>query len=123
MVNWVTLVLAANEKALTTRDWTVKELCENFVILRPDKGGGIVLMNRTDYNKKIEFLFSDKKKFKVLQEDPTPTRLKSLQSYLLTLKNRGEITAEIYKRIRPSNAKPARAHGLPKTHIDSIVYS
>ena len=44
----------------------VKELCENFVILRPDKGGGIVLMNRTDYNNKIEFLFSDKKKFKVL---------------------------------------------------------
>ena len=29
---------------------------------------------------------------------------------------RGELDKESYKNIRPRNAKPARAHGLPKIH-------
>ena len=94
----------------------IKELCENNVILQPDKGGGVVLMKKSDYVDKIEHLFSDRQKFKTIPTDPTPTRLNSLQRYLKKLEKREEITEEIYKKIRPMNAQPARAHGLPKTH-------
>ena len=33
----------------------VKDLCNEFVILQPDKGGGIVLLNKTNY---IEILYT-----------------------------------------------------------------
>ena len=64
----------------------------------------------------LDELFSNRSKFSVLQEDPTMTCLATLQSYLLNLKNRNEISEEIYNNIRLRNAIIARAHGLPKVH-------
>ena len=61
-------------------------------------------------------LFADSTKFKKIDSDPTHTRLRTLQRYLNTIKKRGEINADDHKLMRPKNAKPARAHGLPKTH-------
>ena len=48
-------------------------------------------------------------------------RLLSLQNFLLKLKNRNEFSELIYKQIRPQNAKPGRAHALPKIHKDYDV--
>ena len=70
----------------------------------------------------MESLFSDTKKFKKIVSDPTYTRLKTIQRYLKTLNNRGEISDEEYKAMRPQNAKPARAHGLPKIHKNSVIF-
>ena len=49
-------------------------------------------------------------------DDNTITQLSTLQNYLRTIYNRGEITVDEYNTIRPQSTKPARAHGLPKTH-------
>ncbi len=59
----------------------------NFSILKPDKGNGIVVMNRSDYLTSVEGLFSDSSKFKQIPVDPTPSRLSSLQNYLSKLFN------------------------------------
>ena len=40
----------------------------------------------------------------------------TLQNYLQNLCNRGEISKAEFDQIRPNNAKPARAHGLPKIY-------
>ena len=40
----------------------------------------------------------------------------TLQNYLRNLCNRGEISKVEFDQMRPKNAKPARAHGLPKIH-------
>ena len=64
----------------------------------------------------MESLFADRKKLKIVTDDPTPARLKSLQGYLRKLLNRNKLSKEEYNTIRPQNAKPARAHGLPKIH-------
>ena len=40
----------------------------------------------------------------------------TLQNYLRNLCNRGEISKTEFDQMRPNNAKPARAHGLPKIH-------
>ena len=61
---------------------TIKNLRKTLVIMKPDKGNGIVLLNEDDYTKSMEHLFSDKNKFKQLDSDPTLTRLSSLQSYV-----------------------------------------
>ena len=61
-------------------------------------------------------LFSNPKKFKELHIDPSLTQVSSLQIYLRTIHNHNKIDDETYKNIRPQSTRPARAHGLPKTH-------
>ena len=65
-------------------------------------------------------MFSDRTKFRKTNEDPTFRRLSSLQEYLRKLKERKEISEEIYQRIRPQNGRLARAHGLPKIHKEFV---
>ena len=71
-------------------------------------------MKRSDYLSSVTSLFSDASRFKLLDTDPTPTRLNSLQSFLCTLLQRGEISQSDF--LRPKAAHFGRAHGLPKVH-------
>ena len=75
-----------------------------------------MLISKDDYIRNIECLFSDKTKFQVLDKDPTPQSLNTVQNYLNTLFNRPEISNDEKKSIRPKFAQIGRAHGLPKTH-------
>ena len=63
----------------------------------------------------MENFCTDKTKFKQLDSDPTITQLSSLQLYLRKLKN-NEITKAKFKAMRPQNACPAKATGLPKIY-------
>ena len=84
--------------------------------MKPEKGNEIVLIGINDYYTTVENLFSDKSKFKETHDDPTPAPLSSIQRYLKKLNNRNELNDEVFKKIRPQNAKLARAHGIPKVH-------
>ena len=95
---------------------SIKDLLDENVILKPDKGEGVVIVSRVDYETSMQELFSDRKRFRIIKEDLTPTRLSNIQRYLRNLQKRGEIDEATYKSIRPQSAKPARAHGLPKIH-------
>ena len=61
-------------------------------------------------------LFADTSKFCKVTNDNTITQLSTLENYLRTIYNRGEITVDEYNTVRPQLTKPARAHGHPKTH-------
>ena len=93
----------------------IKEKC---LILKPDKGQGIVLIDKTDYYNSMECLFNDTRKFTLLQEDRTLRNLSTVQTYLNTLQKRNEITLEDKNLMRPKFAQIGRAHGLPKIHTD-----
>ena len=75
----------------------------NIVITRPDKGSGFVIIDKDVYNKSINDLFSDRKKFQG-----------QLQRRLLHLKKKGFLSQIVYDKIYPNGSKPARAYGLPK---------
>ena len=94
----------------------IRNLRKDLVILKPDKGNGIVLVNSIDCFNAIIHLFSEKTKFKEIFEDPTPARLTSIQRYLKLLNKRGELPDAVFKQICPQNPKLAKAHGLPKIH-------
>ena len=94
----------------------IQQLRKHVTILKPDKGNGIVLLDIKDYTNSVKHLFEDPKKFQILDKDTTITRMKSLQSYLRTLLKRNEMTKDEFDMIRPKNAKPARAHGLPNIY-------
>ena len=94
----------------------IKQLREKYMILKPDKGNGVVLMNKADYHDAMNQLFSDKKKFKIIKNDPTLTRLKTVQNYLNNLCKRNEITEAEKKQMRPMSTQLGRAHVLSKIH-------
>ena len=76
----------------------IKEKC---LILKPDKGQGIVLIDKTHYYNSTESLFNDTSKFTLLKEDPTLRNLSTVQTYLNTLQKRNEITLEDKNLMRP----------------------
>ena len=94
----------------------LKSLQKTITVLKPDKGNGIVLMDKSDYIHAVGNIFGDSNKFKLITDDPTITRMKSLQNYLRKIRNRGELTKDEFNLCRPKNEKPAKVHGLPKIH-------
>ena len=75
----------------------IKEKC---LILKPDKGQGIVLIDKTGYYNSMERLFTDTRKFTLLQEDPTLRNLSTVETYLNTLHKRNK-----YRRQKLNAAK------------------
>ena len=48
----------------------------SIFIIKPDKGNGVVIINRDDYWSKMESILSDTNKFKPLNDDPIKTTFK-----------------------------------------------
>ena len=69
---------------------------KDIVILKQDKGNGLVILNKVDYIKGINEIRNDKNKFKEVPNDPTINREGKLQRFLRNLKNKGKIDREIY---------------------------
>ncbi len=70
----------------------LRNLRERCIILKPDKGQGVVLVKKEDYYHSLECIFGDKSKFQNYTEDPTLRNLATAQNYLNILLARGEIT-------------------------------
>jgi len=96
---------------------------KNIVILKPDKGNGVVVLDRTAYDSVILKIISDTSKFKVLAEDSTLLREGQLQRFLRKLKATGQLDADTYSKIYPTGSRPARIYGLPKMHKPRGLYS
>ena len=89
---------------------------KDIVITHPDKGNGVVILNRDEYIKSMTELISDQKKFRKLKEDPTLKRGRALQRTLCEI-NKKNIFSDIeYSNIYPEGTKPARLYGRPKIH-------
>ena len=73
-------------------------------MLKPGKGQGIVLLSHEDYVSSLQRIFYNPSKFKKIKQDPTINRLTTVQKYLKTLFNRGEITESEMKAMRPKFA-------------------
>ena len=93
---------------------------ENIVILHADKGRVTVVMDKTDYNDKMDSLVNDKQTYEVLKRDPTPALQRKLNNKLLTLKKTDKIDFRRYNRLRCSVPQPPKLYGLPKLHKPNI---
>ena len=101
---------------------TIRELRNNpdLVITRPDKGKGVVILSRSDYNDKMLSILCDESKFKrlgpVSTDDKTSSVETSLQNFLWRLSKNGEIADDVYREIRPTGSTRPRIYGVPKVH-------
>ena len=94
----------------------LKSLKKDYVLLKPDKGQGIVVLKREDYVSSVQRIFDDQRKFKKVYHDLTLRNLSTIQGYLSKLFNRGEFREDDKKLMRPRSAQIGRAHRLPKIH-------
>ena len=93
---------------------------QNIVMLPADKGRVTVVMDKTNYNDKMDSLVNDKQTYEVLKRDPTPALQRKLNNKLLTLKKTDKIDFRRYNRLRCSVPQPPKLYGLPKLHKPNI---
>ena len=77
-------------KSALKKHGILKKLKNNsdIVIVKPDKGNAVVILDRSSYDECLLKILNDTSKFKVLTEDPTFYREGQLQRRLLKLKKR-----------------------------------
>ena len=88
----------------------------NIIILKPDKGNGVVILDRNIYLDSCFNLLNDKSKFRPLDNDPTLLREGRLKRFITQLKKNSSIDANTYCNIFPKGSQPAKFYGLPKLH-------
>ena len=89
----------------------------NLIITRPDKGRGVVLMNKNEYDSKLLNILNDPSKFKRIDIEMSSCILAledKLNRILRDIKQ--IITDTVYNRIYASGSKPGILYGLPKIH-------
>ena len=95
---------------------------DNIVITRPDKGNGVVVMNKKDYVQKMTSILSQEDKFQRIGKaetcDTTLLQERALQAFLLRQQKAGKISKGVYERVRPVGASRPRMYGIPKIHKD-----
>ncbi|CAF3810389.1 unnamed protein product [Adineta steineri] len=103
------LYFAADLKSATTKffnrsheDQLLLNLSKDtsIIITKPDKGRGVVIMNRSDYIGKWGQILRNRSKFTLLTGDPTGTQQ--------------------YRYIKPVGSISARLYGLPKVHKTNV---
>ena len=96
----------------------------NVVLTRPDKGAGVVILNKADYLSKMDVILGDTDKFLKLGDlsfDDTQRTENKLQKHFLELFKSKLISKEIYEFIHPVGLQRPRIYGLPKIHKSGIL--
>ena len=93
---------------------------DDIIVTKPDKGSGVVLLNKSDYVDKMNKILDDQSKFRrlgpVSSNDNTAIVESRLQKRLLDLVKADHMPKWIYDAIRPTGSQRPRMYGLPKTH-------
>ena len=109
-----------NSKVFYTKQIEIlKNLKENddLIITRPDKGKGVVLLNKDDYVRKVNIILSDSNKFRLVKAELATQTLK-LEDKLnrLLRKIKDSIGTNVYNKLFASGSRPGYLYGLPKIH-------
>ena len=95
----------------------------SIFVMKPDKGNGVVILNRYDYYSKMETILDETSKFKLLEQDLVQLTFKrenKVRRLLSKLKADNVINDELYNKLAPTGSKPGISYGLPRVHKPSI---
>ena len=99
---------------------------KNVVICSPDKGRGVVILDKEQYLAKMNDIVSDSTKFQKLEiQDSflTSVRLEDrINNFLKKLTNKNIISEETYKHLYVSGSAPGILYGLAKIHKPEIPF-
>ena len=86
---------------------------KDIIILRQDKGRGVVVLNRTSYIEKCSNIPTSEQ-FKVFEKDPTKALESKVQGVLRKIKH--VVDEKLYNRLHSTSSKPGSSYGTAKVH-------
>ena len=92
---------------------------KSIIITKPDKGKGVVTINKTYYLNSMKNLMSDVTKFKKINDSYQKFTLRiedKINRFLLKLKNQKIFNDDLYFKLKASGSSPGILYGLPKIH-------
>ena len=98
---------------------------DDIIITKPDKGSGVVVMDKTDYLRLLsEASVNDSAKFRPVNPERPKTRGRPPKYYHPLLEKEKLLVSTIYRilpkkiadSVRPQGSRLAHLYGLPKTH-------
>ena len=92
----------------------------NIVISRPDKGKGVVIMDKDEYIHKMNTLLSDKTKYKPLPHTDTLKHIIAIEDKLNRITRSIKSSTFNHQHLHISGTTPGIMYGVPKTHKPSI---
>ena len=84
------------------------------MILPADKGKAAVIMDKEEYNNKVNTMLSDTNTYKKLTRDPTQAKKRILIQKLTKLEKDGKITKEQYRSLYPTSEITPRIYCPPQ---------
>ncbi|KAG1682668.1 hypothetical protein GQR58_010742 [Nymphon striatum] len=92
---------------------------KSIIISKPDKGRGVVLVNKDTYINRMTDIISDPSKFSPINEPILKFSMKiedKINNFLRKIKNLNLIPEELYKLLFVTGSGPGILYGLPKIH-------
>ena len=89
---------------------------ESIIILPANKGRATVILDKEEYDEKVNNMLSDKKTYRVIKRDPTDKFKARLVKILTRLKATKKITKPQYKYLYPTADATPRLYCTPKIH-------
>ncbi|UYV76178.1 hypothetical protein LAZ67_13002946 [Cordylochernes scorpioides] len=93
---------------------------KELVVCRADKGGSTVIMNRLDYQNKMETILEDNEIFEPISKAENSKSIAHFKKTLASLKKNKKINDEQYKSFINYNTDIPYIYGLPKLHKEDI---
>ena len=97
---------------------------KSIVILKPNKGSGVVILDKTDYVNKMNNILDNETKFQKISDvngyDIARNLEQKLRKYLLAIKKKGVISQEVYSKLYPNGSTVCMIYGLPKIHKENL---
>ena len=94
----------------------------NIYLIKPDKGNGVVIINRTDYNSRMLNILDDNTKFERINlkksniYKETTRREDAVRTPINELKSNDIISEHLSKELNHIGSRPGIMYGLPKVH-------
>ena len=89
---------------------------KEILIVRPDQGSGVVILDRYIYDRNILEIIHDTAKFTKLKDNPTLIRERQLQCFLRRIKDKNRYDEKTYKKIYTCGSTLVNIYDLPKIH-------
>jgi hypothetical protein len=96
---------------------------KDIVICRPDKGKGVVILNKNDYISKLNSILNDNTKFSKITELKSKVAFRiedKLNRFLNKLKNDSIIDQDIYSKLHSTGSSFGIMYGCPKVHKNNV---
>ncbi|XP_068671416.1 uncharacterized protein [Montipora foliosa] len=89
---------------------------ETRILMKADKGNCFVVLDKSDYDSKMDSLLSDRTTYELVLKSPFKRIERELNKRLLVLKNHYKISDSTYRKLHSTDAIPPAIRGSIKHH-------